>query len=410
MMNIHDRNTDARPMPEAAVNAARYALAGGRIFTGERFLPEHAVLIEQDKILAVCPERELPAGMTALNVNGAVIAPGFIDLQVNGCGGVMFNDAVTLATLEHMHAANLKSGCTSFMPTLVTASDEDMLAAMRAAAEYRRKHGTAGVLGLHLEGPYINRRRKGIHNEAHIRLLDAAMRERLCAYAGQHPLMLTLAPECVEEEDIRKLAAAGALISIGHSDATFEEAKQAIAAGARAATHLFNAMSQWRSREPGVVGAVLESSDLPCGMIVDGLHSHFASVMLAKRLKQNLCYLVTDGTAASGSDVGRFNFCGQTVYVQDGRCVSGDGTLGGSNLTMIRAVENCVRHAGLTPEESLRMASLYPARVLGQDHLLGGIAPGKYANLVVYDPATFAVSMTVDRGRRHLQKKASRNA
>lgn len=307
-----------------------YALTDGLFFDGERLVHNSCLLIQGDRIMDLAPQSELPKGVPAFSLKGAVASPGFVDLQINGCGGVMFNDAVTLETLERMRAVNIQSGCTSFLPTLISAPDEDMLAAMRAVALFREKHGPCGVIGLHLEGPYINPARKGIHNEKHIRRLDGKMRDALLDYARTTPLMLTLAPECVDPADVRALAQAGVCVSIGHSAATYEEAKKAVQAGARAVTHLFNAMSQWQSRAPGVAGAALEAEDLHCGLIVDGLHAHFASIALAKRLKGERCFLTSDATAAAGSDIASFDFCGQTVYVKDGKCVNADGTLGGA--------------------------------------------------------------------------------
>ncbi len=379
-----------------------YAITGGPVFDGGRFLADHAVIVHGETIRALVPASEVPAEVETISVDGAVIAPGFVDLQLNGGGGVTFTDSITAEALDAMHAANLKSGCTSFLPTLVSTTEADMLAAMRLVSEYRTKRGPAPVLGLHLEGPYISGARKGIHNEAHIRVLTPAMRDTLCAYAGTTPLMLTLAPECVDLRDIRALADAGVVVSIGHTNATYAEAKRGMLAGARAATHLFNAMSPWRSREPGAVGAILDSPDVACGIIADGVHSHFASVALVKRLKRNQCFLVTDGTAPVGTDMKEFTFCGQTVHVRDGMCVNADGTLGGSMLTMIEAVRNCVVSVGIPLAETLRMASAYPAAILGQKALAGGIVPGARANLALFSPKTFAMVGTVDRGAIHM--------
>ena len=379
-----------------------YALAGGPVFDGERFLPDQAVIVHGETIRALVPASEVPADVETISAKGAVIAPGFVDLQLNGCGGVTFTDSITAEALDAMHAANLKSGCTAFLPTLVSTTQANMLAAMCLVSEYRTTRGSAPVLGLHLEGPYISGARKGIHDGAHIRALAPAMRDTLCAYAATTPLMLTLAPECVDWRDIRALADAGVVVSMGHTNATYAEAKRGMLAGARVATHLFNAMSPWQSREPGAVGAVLDSQDIACGIIADGVHSHFASIALVKRLQRNHCFLVTDGTAPVGTDMKEFTFCGQTMQVRDGRCVNADGTLGGSMLTMIEAVRNCVLSVGIPLAESLRMASAYPAAILGQQALVGGIVAGACANLALFSPKTFAMAATVDRGTIHM--------
>lgn len=391
-------------MPELSPQPERYALTGALVFDGRALLPGKAVIIARDAIEAISPDDALPSGLLHIHTEGAIISPGFVDLQVNGCGGVMFNGAVRAETLKAMCRANLKSGCTAFMPTLISTSDAEMRAAMRLVAACRE--GQQGpVMGLHLEGPYINTARRGIHDAAHIRPLDAAMRDELCAYARRTPLMLTLAPECVSEEDITELARAGVVVSIGHSDASYAQTMRGIAAGARAGTHLFNAMSPWRSREPGVVGALLNAPNLPCGIIVDGQHAHFASVALAKGLKGESLFLVTDATAPAGTDMKEFDFCGQTVHVRDGKCLNADGTLGGAALTMPEALRNAVRHAGIALEEALRMATLYPARLMGREGEFGRIAPGRMANLALFSADEFAMKATVDRGKLYTWEK-----
>ncbi len=381
--------------------ATPYALIGGLVFNGERLLPGHAVTVSGDRIVDLVVENALPGRMERVDVEGAIIAPGFVDLQLNGCGGVLLNDALTPETLKTMHRTNLRSGCTSFLPTLITTSEQDMLATMRMIEAFRADKGEASVIGLHLEGPYINKKRKGIHNELEIKALTPQMRNALEAFARKTPLMLTLAPECVEEEDIRSLSQAGVVVSLGHSDGTYEDGKRGVHAGARAATHLFNAMSPWLGRNPGVVGAIFDSPSLACGMIADGHHVHYASLALAKQIKQEQCFLVTDATPPVGTDMTEFPFGGQTVYVRNGMCVNADGTLGGSALTMIEAVANGVRHVGWTLEETLRMAALYPARLMRQDNVLGRIAPAYVANLAIFSSNTFKMVATVDQGTLH---------
>jgi len=379
----------------------RYALRGGLPFDGEDFRPNHAVVICEARVEALIPEAELDQTIDCVDVNGAVIAPGFIDLQVNGCGGLMFNDAPIPHTVKIMHAANLKSGCTSFLPTLITSSEEAMCEALRTIVAFRDEFGNDSVLGLHLEGPFISKAFKGIHNATFIRALSPSMRDELADFAARVPLMLTLAPECVCEEDIRLLADAGVVVSIGHSAATYEETLVAIKAGATAATHLFNAMNPWQSREPGVVGAVLESDKVACGLIADGHHSHFASLRLAKGLKGDKCFFVTDATAPVGTDMTEFDFTGQTVYVQNGKVVNADGTLGGSLLTMIQSVKNGVTRLQWTVEECLRMASLYPARLMRKDDCLGKIASGYRADLALFSLSDYSMLAVVDKGQLH---------
>lgn len=362
-----------------------YALVNGRIFTGYDILDDHAVVIADGIIDRVCPRAMLDAALPQQDMAGAFIAPGFIDLQLNGCGGVQFNDspdALSVETLEIMQRANEKSGCTSFLPTLITSSDELMKQAvetMRAWLTTRQNQ----ALGLHLEGPWLNREKKGTHNPALIRQPDPALVDYLCANADVIT-KVTLAPEQAGSEVIRQLSAAGIIVSAGHSNATYAEAKAGFSAGITFATHLYNAMSPFSGREPGLVGALFDSPDVYCGIIADGLHVNYANVRMAKRLKGERLILVTDATAPAGAAIDKFIFAGKTIYYRNGLCVDEHGTLSGSALTMIEAVQNSVEYCGIALDEALRMATLYPARAMGVEKQLGTVAAGKAANLTVF--------------------------
>lgn len=362
-----------------------YALVNGRIYTGHEVLDNHAVVIADGKIERVCPQSELPSDVELQDVAGANIAPGFIDLQLNGCGGVQFNDdidALSIETLEIMQRANEKSGCTSFLPTLITSSDALMKRAvetMRAWLAGRRHQ----ALGLHLEGPWLNKLKKGTHNPDLIRLPDPALVDYLCANADVIS-KITLAPEMAGSAVIRQLTEAGIVISAGHSNATYEEAKQGFRAGIRFSTHLYNAMPTFAGREPGLIGALFDAPDIYCGIIADGLHVHYANVRNAKRIKGDKLVLVTDATAPAGASIDKFIFAGKTIYYRNGLCVDENGTLSGSALTMIEAVRNSVEHVGIALDEALRMATLYPARAMGVENQLGTVVAGKVANLTVF--------------------------
>ena len=361
-----------------------FALTHCTLFDGEQLLERQAVVIKQDRIVAIQPETTLDADLPRHSLNGALLSAGFIDLQLNGCGGVMFNNDISTRTLDTMHRTNLGSGTTSFLPTLITSPDQDMQQAVAVTQDYMARHRHR-VLGLHLEGPYTNLERKGIHPAAQIRQLEEPMLAFLCRHAAVIAT-ITLAPECNNPAHIRRLRAAGILVAMGHTAASYDEAMAGFDAGVGFATHLYNAMTPTlNGRSPGAVGAVFDSETVYAGIIVDGVHVHDANVRLAhKVLGPRLC-LVTDATAAAGAgpELTRFDFCGTPVLVRDGRCVDEHGTLGGSALTMIAGVKNLVERVGLPLEEALRMASLYPARALGLDHELGAIAVGKVANLVV---------------------------
>ncbi|MEN4975247.1 N-acetylglucosamine-6-phosphate deacetylase [Pantoea eucalypti] len=362
-----------------------YALVNGRIYSGHEVLDNHAVVVADGLIARVCPRESLPANIEQRDMAGAMIAPGFIDLQLNGCGGVQFNDsldALSIETLETMQRANEKSGCTSFLPTLITSSDALMKRAIETMRAYLQKHQHQ-ALGLHLEGPWLSKAKKGTHDPALIRLPDAAMVQYLCDNADVIT-KVTLAPENAGSEVISQLTDARIIVSAGHSNATYEEAKAGFSAGVRFATHLYNAMPAFAGREPGLIGALFDSPDVYCGIIADGLHVHYANVRNAKRIKGDKLVLVTDATAPAGADISEFIFAGKTIYYRDGLCVDENGTLSGSALTMIEAVQNSVEHVGIALDEALRMASLYPARAMGVERQLGSIEAGKIANLTVF--------------------------
>lgn len=373
-----------------------YALTNCKIFTGSDVLVDHAVIINNDVIDSVCPVSELPQGIETRDLNGANVSPGFIDLQLNGCGGVMLNDEITAETMQIMHQANLKSGCTSFLPTLITSSDEDMRQAVAAAREYHAKYQNQS-LGLHLEGPYLNVMKKGIHSVDYIRPSDNNMIDFMCDNADVIA-KVTLAPEHNDLAHIERLKQAGIVVSIGHTNATYAEARRGFEAGITFATHLFNAMTPMVGREPGVVGAIYDTPDVYAGIIADGFHVDYANIRIAHKIKGEKLVLVTDATAPAGADMDYFIFVGKKVYYRDGKCVDENGTLGGSALTMIEAVQNTVEHVGIALDEALRMATLYPAKAIGMADKLGLVKKGMIANLTVFD-RDFNVQATVVNGQ-----------
>ncbi|TKY84362.1 N-acetylglucosamine-6-phosphate deacetylase [Pectobacterium polonicum] len=363
-----------------------YALTHSRIFTGHQILDNHAVVIADGLIEQICPLAELPAGIEQHDLGSAFLSPGFIDLQLNGCGGVQFNDSldtISVKTLEIMQQANERSGCTSFLPTLITSSDAFMKHSIGVMRDWLAQNQYQ-ALGLHLEGPWLNVLKKGTHDPAFIRKPTQELVDFLCANADAIT-KITLAPEEVEPSVIRQLTAAGIIVSAGHSNATWEQAKQGFSAGIRFATHLFNAMPYLTGREPGLVGAIYDAPEVYCGIIADGRHVDWANIRNSKRIKGDKLVLVTDATAPAGADIDQFIFAGKTIYYRDGICVDEHGTLSGSALTMIEAVRNSVEHAGIALDEAIRMATLYPARAIGVDKQLGSIESGKVANLTVFD-------------------------
>ena len=359
-----------------------YALTHSRMYTGHEILDNHAVIIANGLIERICPLADVPADMEQRTLNGAILAPGFIDVQLNGCGGVQFNDtaeAVSVETLEIMQKANEKSGCTNFLPTLITTSDDLMKLGVKVMREYLAKHPNQ-ALGLHLEGPWLSLAKKGTHNPDFVRQPDADLVQFLCDNADVIS-KITLAPERVSSDIITQLVNSGIVVSAGHSNATAKEAREGFRAGITFATHLFNAMPYISGREPGLTGAILDDANIYCGIIADGLHVDYINIRNAKRLKGDKLCLVTDATAPAGANIDQFIFAGKTIYYRNGLCVDEKGTLSGSALTMIEGVRNLVEHANIALDEALRMATLYPARAIGVDKHLGSISVGKVANL-----------------------------
>jgi len=281
-----------------------------------------------------------------------------------------------------MQKANEKSGCTSFLPTLITSTDELMKRAVEVMRAYLAQNANQ-ALGLHLEGPWLNPLKKGTHDAALIRSPDKALVDFLCENSDVIA-KITLAPEQVDAAVIRQLRNAGIVISAGHSHATSAEARKGLSAGISFATHLYNAMPALTGREPGLIGTLFDSPDVYCGIIADGLHVDYVNIRNAKRIKGDKLVLVTDATAPAGATIDRFIFAGKTIYYRDGLCVDENGTLSGSALTMIEAVANSVEHAGIALDEALRMATLYPARAMGVEDKLGSVTAGKVANLTVF--------------------------
>ena len=362
----------------------KYALTNCVIYTAHSVLYEHAVIVEQDKIQAILPEQNLPAGIKTVDLQGANLTAGFIDLQLNGCGGVMFNEDISVKTLEIMQETNLKSGTTSYLPTFITSPDEGMKVAVHTMRDYLTKYKNQ-ALGLHLEGPYLSLAKKGVHREEYVREISEEMKEFLLNNADVIT-KITLAAENPTAQHIPEFVEKGIIVSIGHSNANYEQAKQAFNAGASFATHLHNAMSPISSgRDMGVMGAVLDSDEVYTGIIADGIHVTYGNIRIDKKVKGDKLCLVTDAVAAAGADIEQFTFVGKTVYVRDGKCYDANGTIGGAAITMIESIRNVVEHVGIPLDEALRMSNYYPAKAIKVDDHLGSIEVGKIANLTAFN-------------------------
>lgn len=359
------------------------AFVNGRVLSERGFESDLSVIVEEGHIVAVVPG-PAPSGAQTVDLHGQYLVPGFIDTQVNGGGDVLLNDTPTVDGIRRIAEAHRRYGTTGLLPTLISDDVEVMVAAIDAVREAIQQ-GVPGILGIHLEGPYLAAARKGVHNPDKFHTPDEAELDRI-ASLGVGKTMLTLAPERFANATLQALAARGVLVCAGHTAADYQRLRDAFAHGVRGVTHLFNAMTPLGSREPGGVGACIEDPHSWCGVIVDGEHVHDASLRIAIAAKpRGKIMLVTDAMPPVGGTQEDFVLYGETMTCRDGKCTTAAGTLAGSALDMASAVRNTVQRLGLPLDEACRMASTYPAEFLGLGHELGRIAPGYRADLVVLD-------------------------
>lgn len=359
------------------------AFVNADIYTGREVLADHALVVAGGRVKSIVTRSDLPVDVERVDLKGKSISPGFVDLQVNGGGGVLFNTSYDKRSVEQAVLAHQRTGATSIFPTVFTAPFEAMRGLLSTVSDLRNDK-FQGIAGIHYEGPVINSERAGVHDRANIRLLDEEMVEFYEFSATQLPTLVTLAPEQVPLEAFGRLRRAGVLVLAGHSNATYDVMAGALQTGVQGATHLFNAMSGLNSREPGVVGAILADENAYASIILDGHHVHWASFRVAYRaLSAGKLLLVTDAMPCVGSNVAEFRLGELQIGVRDGRCTTQDGTLAGSALTMAQAVKNAVQKGGVPRPEALRMAAAYPAE-FAKLRSVGTLDPGKRADFVVF--------------------------
>ncbi len=368
---------------------SRQALLASRTLTPAGFEPGRCVVIDAGRIDAIVPAADCPRDAERHELDGDLL-PGFIDLQVNGGGGVLFNDDPTVEGIAAIAAAHRAFGTTALLPTLIS-DDLDVVARAIDAVRAAIARKVPGVIGIHLEGPFLNAARKGIHDASKFGNLDKAA-VALLSSLGAGCTLVTLAPERAPPGATHALAGRGVIVAAGHTDGSYEEISAALQEGVSGFTHLFNAMSQFGSRAPGAVGAALDHRDAWCGIIVDGHHVHPAAlrVALAAKGPERLA-LVTDAMPTVGSERRSFSLGGVTIVAEDGRCTAPDGTLAGSDLDMAQAVRNAERLMRIDYATAARMASAAPARALGIHCERGEIRAGLAADLVLMDARKHAV-------------------
>lgn len=380
---------------------APLVLSGARVFDGKSFREGVSVTIVNGRIagLGAAPA---DAGET-IDLGGGLLAPGFVDLQVNGGGGVLFNSDTSEAAVGTIVAAHRRYGTTGILPTVISDSREVQRRAVQAV-EAAMAGGNESVLGVHLEGPHLDAGKRGVHREEYFRPLDGAERNWLAALVQRMTVLVTLAPEHTPPDEINALAELGIRVSAGHTNAAYATVREAAESGLSGFTHLYNAMGGLGSREPGVVGAALDLDDCWCGIIVDGQHVSPAAVRLAYRAKPpGKLYLVSDAMATSGSSVTSFELYGETVAVVDGALRNREGRIAGSSITLADAVRIAHQDVGLPLDACLRMASLYPASYIGESQDRGRIRAGYRADLVHLDDdltvrGAWVGGVAVDRG------------
>lgn len=372
------------------------ALVNGRILTDAGLVDGKAVLVANDRIAEVVNHSAIPAAAREYDLQGGLLLPGFIDTQVNGGGGVLFNDDPSVESIIEIGRAHRRFGATGFLPTLIS---DDLHVVSRAvhAVQAAIDCKTPGVLGIHIEGPFLNAERRGVHDASKLRWLDEDGLELLTSLKGGKTLV-TLAPERTTPAIIRKLAKAGVIVSAGHTNATYGQVKEALAYGLTGFTHLFNAMSQLTGREPGVVGAALDDPDSWCGIILDGHHVDPVVLRIAMRSKRRDRFmLVSDAMPSVGAPQHKaFILQGRPISVADNMCIDEDGRLAGSDIEMATAVRNAREMLQIDLADAARMASQYPAEFLGLGHELGRIAPGYRANLVLVDEQVNVMETWID--------------
>ncbi|WP_166418567.1 N-acetylglucosamine-6-phosphate deacetylase [Cochlodiniinecator piscidefendens] len=363
------------------------ALICDQVFDGSALISGQAVVVEGADVIAVCPVKDVAKDADKVNLGAGILTPGFVDLQVNGGGGVMFNARQDVETLKTIVEAHARLGATSILPTLIT-DTRDITRAAIAAGIAAWNARLPGFIGLHLEGPHLDPVRKGAHDPSLIRKMDDEDLTMLCEAARVLPvLMVTVAPENTTPDQIATLTNAGVIVSLGHTDATYDSCVQSVKAGARCVTHLFNAMRQLGNREPGVVGAALDLGEVCAGLICDGLHVHPAVMRTALRAKKGpgQVFLVSDAMAVAGTDLDRFTLNGREILRRDGRLTLADGTLAGADLDIPTAVRFAHEKVGVDLAQALAMATRIPADLINTKHV-GRLQAGAEANLVHLSP------------------------
>ena len=366
----------------------KQALLGSQIFCGERFYDDHALLVDGKSIVDIVDKNNTPDNFNKIELDQGILAPGFIDLQVNGGGGVLFNNSPNKESLNTIIKAHQFFGTTSVMPTVISDSLEVLEQCIKTVTEEIKNNSS--LLGIHIEGPFFNTKYRGVHQKQYISTINSDYLNLFESLKG-FPVMLTLAPECISSQQLKHLTSLGIKTLAGHSEATYDELDDAIKNGLDGFTHLFNAMGQISAREPGVVGSALHFENTFASIIVDLHHVHPSLIQLAYQLKPTgKLFFISDSMATINHGKPSFELYDEVVNESDGRLVNSEGKLAGSSITQIDAVKNAYQKCNIPLNQALAMASRYPAEYLGIENHLGSLKPGYRADLVHFD-ANFKV-------------------
>ena len=361
----------------------KQALLGSQIFCGERFYDHHALLINGNSIVEIVDTKNIPKSFNKIELDQGILAPGFIDLQVNGGGGVLFNNNPTKENLNTIISAHQFFGTTSIMPTVISDSFEVLNKCIETVNQEIKKN--SGLIGIHIEGPFFSLKYRGVHQKKYINKLNSEYFELFSSLKG-FPVILTLAPECISMKDLNHLASLGMKIMAGHTDANYYELREAAKNNLNGFTHLFNAMSQMSAREPGAVGAALDFDNLYASIIVDLHHVHHSLIELAYQKKPiGKLFFISDSMATINHGEPTFELYDEVVSEQNGRITNAEGKLAGSSITQIDAVKNAYQKCNIPLDHALAMASRYPAKFIGVDQYLGSLKPNYRADLVHFD-------------------------
>ena len=361
----------------------KQALLGSQIFCGERFYDDHALLVEGKSIVDIVDKNNTPDNFNKIELDQGILAPGFIDLQVNGGGGVLFNNSPNKESLNTIIKAHQFFGTTSIMPTVISDSLEVLEQCIKTVTEEIKNNSS--LLGIHIEGPFFNTKYRGVHQKQYISTINSDYLNLFESLKG-FPVMLTLAPECISSQQLKHLTSLGIKTLAGHSDASYDKLDDAIKNGLDGFTHLFNAMGQISAREPGVVGSALHFENTFASIIVDLHHVHPSLIQLAYQLKpKGKLFFISDSMATINHGKPSFELYDEVVNESDGRLVNSEGKLAGSSITQIDAVKNVYQKCNIPLNQALAMASRYPAEYLGIENHLGSLKPGYRADLVHFD-------------------------